>query len=200
MIRFPLALAAAALLLVAPMAGAAAETGDAGDLLPGAQDLRSQGVAQIDGNFVNPSDVDLYRLCLPGGGSFSASTVGGSLVDTQLFLFDSSGLGVFGNDDDGSSLQSTLPAGDPLTPRAAGEYYLAVAPYNRDPISDTGPIFASVGQVLAPTGVGARGPVSGWSGRVGGMGPYRVVVTGASCVAPDSTPPTIDLRTPSDGA
>jgi hypothetical protein len=200
MIRFPLALAATALLLFAPMAGAAAETGDAGDLLPAAQDLRSEGVTQIDGNFANRSDVDLYRLCLPGGGSFSASTVGGSLVDTQLFLFDSSGLGVYGNDDDGSSLQSTLPAGDPLTPQAAGEYYLAVAPYNRDPNSNAGPIFASVGPVLAPTGVGARGPVSGWSGRVGGMGPYRVVVTGASCVAPDSTPPTIDLRTPSDGA
>jgi hypothetical protein len=200
MIRFPLALAAAALLLFAPMAGAAAETGDAGDLLPGAQDLTSQGVTQIDGNFANPSDVDLYRLCLPGGGSFSASTVGGSLVDTQLFLFDSSGLGVYGNDDDGSALQSTLPAGDPLTPQAAGEYYLAVAPYDRDPNSDTGPIFASVGPLLAPTGVGAGGPVSGWSGRVSGMGPYRVIVTGASCVAPDGTPPTIDLRTPSQGA
>jgi hypothetical protein len=200
MIRFPLALAAAALLLFAPMAAAAAETGDAGDLLPGAQDLTSGGVTQIDGNFANSSDVDLYRLCLPGGGSFSASTVGGSVVDTQLFLFDSSGRGVYGNDDDGSSRQSTLPAGDPLTPEAAGEYYLAVAPYNRDPNSDAGPIFASLGPVLAPTGIGGEQPVSGWSGRVSGMGPYRVVLTGASCVAPDSTPPTIDLRTPFDGA
>jgi hypothetical protein len=200
MIRFPLALAAAALLLFAPMAAAAAETGDAGDLLPGAQDLTPGGVTQIDGNFANSSDVDLYRLCLPGGGSFSASTVGGSLVDTQLFLFESSGRGVYGNDDDGSSRQSTLPAGDPLTPQAAGEYYLAVAPYNRDPNSDAGPIFASLGPVLAPTGIGGGQPVSGWSGRVSGMGPYRVVVTGASCVAPDSTPPTIDLRTPFDGA
>jgi hypothetical protein len=200
MIRFPLALAAAALLLFAPMAAAAAETGDAGDLLPGAQDLTPGGVTQIDGNFANSSDVDLYRLCLPGGGSFSASTVGGSVVDTQLFLFDSSGRGVYGNDDDGSSRQSTLPAGDPLTPAAAGEYYLAVAPYNRDPNSDAGPIFASLGPVLAPTGIGGGQPVSGWSGRVSGMGPYRVVVTGASCVAPDSTPPTIDLRTPFDGA
>jgi len=200
MIRFPLALAAAALLLFAPMAAAAAETGDAGDLLPGAQDLTPGGVTQIDGNFANSSDVDLYRLCLPGGGSFSASTVGGSLVDTQLFLFDSSGRGVYGNDDDGSSRQSTLPAGDPLTPEAAGEYYLAVAPYNRDPNSDAGPIFASLGPVLAPTGIGGEQPVSGWSGRVSGMGPYRVVLTVASCVAPDSTPPTIDLRTPFDGA
>ncbi|HVD55323.1 MAG TPA: DVUA0089 family protein [Thermoleophilaceae bacterium] len=200
MIRFPLALAAAALLLFAPMAAAAAETGDAGDLLPGAQDLTPGGVTQIDGNFANSSDVDLYRLCLPGGGSFSASTVGGSVVDTQLFLFDSSGRGVYGNDDEGSSRQSTLPAGDPLTPAAAGEYYLAVAPYNRDPNSDAGPIFASLGPVLAPTGIGGGQPVSGWSGRVSGRGPYRVVLTGASCVVPDSTPPTIDLRTPFDGA
>ena len=200
MIRFPLALAAAALLLFAPMAGAAAETGDAGDLPPGAQDLTSQRVTQIDGSFADTSDVDLYRLCLPGGGSFSASTVGWTLVDTQLFLFDSSGLGVYGNDDDGSLRQSTLPAGDPLTPQAAGEYYLAVAPYNRDPNSDAGPIFAPLGPLLAPTGVGGGQPVRGWSGRLSGMGPYRVVLSGASCVAPDTTPPTVDLRRPLDGA
>jgi Bacterial pre-peptidase C-terminal domain len=200
MIRFPFALATAALLLFAPMAGAAGESGDAGELPAGAQDLSAEGVTQIDGSFATQTDVDMYKLCLPGGGSFSASTVGGTLVDTQLFLFDSAGLGVYGNDDDGSSRQSTLPAGHQLTPQAAGEYYLAVAPFNRDPNSVAGPIFPALAPVLAPTGPGAAQPVSGWSGRVSGLGPYRVSVTGASCRAPDTTAPTIDLRSPLDGA
>ena len=42
----------------------------------------------IEGEMRRRTDVDLYRLCLSGGGSFSASTVGGSEGDTQLFLFD----------------------------------------------------------------------------------------------------------------
>jgi hypothetical protein len=112
----PLSLALAiAFLLVVPHANAATEAGDAGDLPATAQDLSAQGVVQIDGAFAIPTDVDVYKLCLSGGGTFSASTVEGTTVDTQLFLFNSSGLGVYGNDDEGALRQSTLPAGHPLT-------------------------------------------------------------------------------------
>ncbi len=51
MIRFPVVLATAALLLCAPPAEAASESGDAGDLPPTARDLSAAGVAQIDGAF-----------------------------------------------------------------------------------------------------------------------------------------------------
>ncbi len=200
MIRFSVVLATAAMLLMAPHAHAASEAGDAGSLPAGAQDLTAQSVVEIEGTFAAADDVDMYKLCLPGGGGFSASTVGGTAVDTQLFLFDSAGLGVYGNDDDGSSRQSTLPAGHPLTPHAGGDYYLAVGPFNLDPSSAGGLIFPALAPVLAPTGPGASQPVSEWSGRLSGAGPYRITVTGAGCTPPDTTPPSVDLRSPLDGA
>ena len=200
MIRFSVVLATAAMLLMAPHAHAASEAGDAGSLPAGAQDLTAQSVVEIEGTFAAADDVDMYKLCLPGGGGFSASTVGATAVDTQLFLFDSAGLGVYGNDDDGSSRQSTLPAGHPLTPQAGGDYYLAVGPFNLDPSSAGGLIFPALAPVLAPTGPGASQPVSEWSGRLSGAGPYRITVTGAGCTPPDTTPPSVDLRSPLDGA
>ena len=87
----------------------------------------------IDGGIGAGDDQDLYRVCLEGGGSFSATTVGGTELDTQLFLFDAAGLGVYGNDDSQATRQSTLPAGHALTPSAPGVYLLAVTPYDRDP-------------------------------------------------------------------
>ena len=200
MIRFLPVLATAALLLCAPPAQAASESGDAGDLPATAQDLASEDVVHIDGAFDSATDVDMYRLCLPGGRTFSASTVGGTTVDTQLFLFDSAGLGVYGNDDSGGTRQSLLPAGHPLTPQAAGQYHLAVGPFNRDPSSPGGSIFPALGTVLAPTEAGAAQPVSEWTGRLSGGGPYRVTLTGATCTPPDTTAPTVDLRSPLDGA
>lgn len=200
MIRFPVVLATAAVLLMAPHAHAASEAGDAGNLPAGAQDLTAQSVVEIDGTFAAPDDIDIYKLCLPGGGGFSASTVGGTAVDTQLFLFDSAGLGVYGNDDDGSSRQSTLPAGHPLTPQGGGDHYLAVGPFNLDPSSGGGVIFPALASVFAPTGPGASQPVTEWSGRLSGAGAYRITLTGAGCAPPDTTPPSIDLRSPLEGA
>jgi hypothetical protein len=144
MIRFSAVLATAALLLGAPPVNAAVEAGDAGELPSAAQDLSGDDAGRIDGAFAGRFDVDMYKLCLTGGRTFSASTVGATTVDTQLFLFDSTGLGVYGNDDAGAARQSTLPAEHPLTPQAAGVYYLAVGPFNRDPVSDGGLIFQSL--------------------------------------------------------
>jgi Bacterial pre-peptidase C-terminal domain len=200
MTRFPLALATAAFLLLTPHASAATEAGDAGDLPATALDLSAQGVVQIDGAFATATDVDVYKLCLSGGGTFSASTVGGTTADTQLFLFNSSGLGVYGNDDEGALRQSTLPAGHALTPHGAGEYYLAVTPFNLDPFSPGGAIFPPLSTVVGPTGPGASAPVGGWFGRLSGAGAYRVTLTGASCAPPDTMAPAIDVRSPLNGS
>ena len=55
--------------------------------------------------------------------------------------------------------------------------------------------------MLAPTGPGAAQPLTGWSGRVGVPGDYRISLTGtAGCAPPDATPPTVDLSAPADGA
>ena len=169
--RYPqplIAILTAALFLALPAgAFAASEDGDAGDLPGTAQDLTSAPVDAIDGSIGGDSDQDLYRVCLEGGGGFSATTVGGSELDTQLFLFDADGLGVYANDDSEATRQSTLPALDPRTPAAPGIYLLAVTPYDRDPRSPAGAIFPAGGGVLGPTGPGASQPLSGWAGRIG---------------------------------
>jgi hypothetical protein len=191
-----------ALLLPAPGVLAAGEDGDAGDLPATAQDLTGAPVTSIEGTLAEGSDVDMYRLCLDGGGSFSASAVGGTAVDSQLFLFDASGRGVYANDDQREGVvQSLLPAGHPLTPAAQGEYLLAVGVYNLDPQSDSGSIFPAVTGVTGPTGEGGADPVTGWGGRPDAPGAYTLTITGAECApGEDSTPPTVDLRSPVDGA
>jgi hypothetical protein len=177
----------------------ATETGDAGDLPATAQDLSGAPVDAIDGTIAAGDDQDLFRICIAGAGTFSASTVGGTVLDTQLYLFDAAGLGVYGNDDSQATRQSTLPAFDELTPAAPGVYLLAVTPYDRDPQSEAGAIFGG-GGVLAPTGPGAAEPLSGWDGREGLPGDYSIALTGTTgCAPPDETPPTVDLA-PADGA
>jgi hypothetical protein len=201
--RISTALAALSLLLLAPGASAAVENGDAGDLPATAKDLSAEGVERIDGLVGDAGDVDMYRLCVSGGGSFSASAVGGTAVDTQLFLFDSAGRGVYANDDDREGvLQSRLPSGHALTPQVQGEYLLAVGAYNIDPFSSSGSIFPSEPGVVGPTGPGGADPVTGWGGRPGGdQGAYTLFLTGAVCApGDDTTPPTVDLRSPLDGA
>ena len=191
----------AALALALPSSAiAATESGDAGDLPGTAQDLASAPVDTIDGSIATGTDQDLYRVCLAGAGSFSATTVGGTELDTQLFLFDAAGHGVYGNDDSQATRQSTLPDLHELTPTAPGVYLLAVTPYNRDPRSAAGAIFGS-GGVLAPSGPGAAQPLSGWTGRVGLPGDYRIALTGTTGCAPpvDATAPAITLRTPDRG-
>jgi hypothetical protein len=198
----PTALAILSLLALAPVATGADEQGDAGDLPATAQDLTGAGVDTINGTVAGSSDIDMYRVCVDGGGTFSASSVGGTAaVDTQLFLFDSSGRGVYANDDQMEGVvQSLLPAGHTLTPQAPGRYYLAVGAYNLDPLGVNEPIFGPGTGVVGPTGPGGSEPVSGWGGRPGGPGPYTLTLTGAQCAPPDTTPPTIDLRSPADGA
>jgi hypothetical protein len=201
-LRISTALAILSLLSLAPVASAADEQGDAGDLPATAQDLTGAGVDTISGTLAGAADIDMYRVCLDGGGTFSASSVGGSTVDTQLFLFDSSGRGVYANDDEREGVvQSLLPAGHPLTPAAPGEYLLAVGAYNIDPLGGDQPIFGPGTGVVGPTGPSGDQPVSGWGGRASRPGPYTLSLTGGQCAPPrDTTSPTVDLRSPAHGA
>jgi hypothetical protein len=200
-------------LALAPGAFAANEVGDAGDLRATANDMGDGAVTQIDGSFKDAADSDVYRVCLTDGTSFSASTVGGTsptTLDTQLFLLDAQGYGVYMNDDAAVMERgSTLPARHPYSPAAGGEYFLAISQYNRDPQSSQGEIFQDgfarwqfPDGVLYANGFGAAGTLSGWNGRApGGLGSYRIALTGTrACVPPDTTPPTVDLRSPVDGS
>ncbi len=188
-----------------PAAFAATEVGDAGDLPASAQDLGAEtALGSIAGTIESETDRDVYRLCASGGGSFSASTVGTTAIDTQLFLLDDGGRAVYANDDAPGVLgQSTLPAADPLTPAAAGVYYLAITRYNQDPLTAAGArLFADVVFTTGPASSDLGAVIAGWStGRTGATGAYAIVLTGVvPCPLPDTTAPTVDLRTPSDGA
>jgi hypothetical protein len=200
-------------LALAPGAFAANEVGDAGDLRVTANDMGGSAVTQIDGSFTDAMDSDVYRVCLSDGASFSASSVDGRFppnLDTQLFLFDAQGYGVYMNDDAATGVRgSLLPANHRYSPGTGGEYYLAISQYNRDPQSSQGEIFQDnfmrwqfPDGVLYANGFGAAETLSGWSGRApGGLGTYRIALTGTrSCVPPDTTNPTIQITSPVDGS
>ncbi len=183
--------------LPASAALAAQEEGDAGDLPATAQVLSDRPHDSIGGELDGNEDVDMYRVCVEAGGSFSATTVGRTTLDTQLFLFDTGGVGIYANDDAGAVRQSLLPAADPLTPTARGEYLLAVSAYDRDPQSANGAIFNNVSSLTGATGRGADAPLSAWLGRARSQGSYDIGLTGlGSC---ETVPPTVDLRSPADG-
>src|SRR3954451_23967864 len=91
------------------------ENGDAGSL-PATAQVISGPVDEITGTLALLDQEDLYRICLAPGQNFSATTAGSEIADTELFLFDSTGHGVLGNDDIGTSLQSAIPSGLSLAP------------------------------------------------------------------------------------
>jgi hypothetical protein len=170
-----------------------AEVEDAGNLPETAQNITQNGPLEfITGYLESPTDIDMYAIFITGGGNFSATTVGWTIdVDTQLTLFDSSGIGIYSNDDfSNGSWQSTLPAFNPRTPTTPGIYYLAISDWDYDPVSDEGYIFphpSSIGSdtdLNGPTGPGGSSPITGWDGisTIGG-GSYTIALTGASGVA-----------------
>ncbi len=156
------------------------EIGDAGDLRPTAQDVGG-GFNSISGSIAVLGDVDMYGFCLPAG-LFSASTVGGSAADTQLYLFDNAGLGLLGNDDAaGDGLQSTIQGS-----LAAGRYYLGISAFNYDPYSAGGAIFPdtvdfTADPIWGPTGPGGSQPLTHWSQTTSsgtlGTGPYTITMS-----------------------
>ena len=99
------------------------EAGDAGDLPATAQVASGAGLlTSIDGAISGNTDEDMYKICLQGNRSFAASTVNAATLDTQLYLFDSEGLGVYMNDDFPGGPLSTpcFRQATTLTPTDAG--------------------------------------------------------------------------------
>lgn len=175
------------LAVAVPVAGAVpwTEVGDAGSLRATAQAIVGEGsLSSISGSISDPNDEDMYKICLRGGRRFSASTEGGATFDTQLFLFNRRGRGVYANDDIGGEpyvLQSALPADHPLTPRRAGLYYLAISAFDNDPVNATGQMLfpdEPFDAVHGPTGPSGR-RVRGWDDGGEDSGSYTITLTGA---------------------
>jgi len=157
---------------------------DAGDL-PGSSEepIGAGALTQIVGSIGQGADVDVYKICLSGGGDFSA-TVPRDPIDAQLFLFDSNGLGVYSSDDEVIFVgPPVLPAENVLTPLEPGVYYLAVNRWEVLPSSAGGDIFGTAVELNGPTGPGGSQPLTGWGGSdfYAGVGAesYSINLTGA---------------------
>jgi len=165
------------------------ESGDAGQTIATAQAVGTlPGGSPLDAiRGTLTSGADLYQIYLTGGQAFSATTTASSLAynsfDTELFLFNSAGLGVYANDDSAASPpQSTLPASHAFAPSASGVYYLAIAGAGYTPVSAGGAIFDAffaTSDVVGPTGAGGTAPLASWSSVSSETGDYEIVLTGA---------------------
>ncbi|MFO0857790.1 MAG: DVUA0089 family protein [Phycisphaerales bacterium] len=174
---------------------------DAGDLPETAAVANSQtGALTAIRGAIGTNDVDMYLIDICDATQFSASTVGGTTIDTQLFLFNPDGTGVAVNDDvvGGTALQSTITN---AFVTQNGQYLLAVTGYNRDPVDAAGGLLwinLPFRSERAPDGPAASSPVAAWTGAPAG-GNYTVALTGA-CFVNGTTPVCNDIDFNNDGS
>jgi len=169
---------------------------DAGDLPATAQIISNSNaqacqtpVPRIRGR-LGADDVDMFVICITDPTAFSASTVGSTAWDTQLWLFKCNGRGVVHNDDNpdtGGGLQSRIDNRTNCI-QQPGVYLLAISRYNRDPVARDGqPIWNPTGSgnaVRCPDGIRADQPLAAWAGAT--LPPverYFIQLTGASFVS-----------------
>lgn len=157
------------------------ETGDAGELPGTAQVTMGAGaLVSITGDN-SLGDADMFAIMITDEASFSATTVGVTGFDTQLFLFNSAGMGVTFNDDSAASFQSTLTS---TFVTSNGLYYIAISGFDYDAASGGLEIWLDTpfGVERAPDGPGAGGAVDGWLDS-GAGGVYEIILTGAEYAA-----------------
>ena len=176
---------------------------NAGPLPASSQDLSAdETLSGISGILDYPYGVSLFKIDIRNYLDFSAIVVpvGNHYIpDTELFLFDSAGLGVYGNDDlSGSNTLSCLPSassGNPcptirngLGPSDNGIYYLGITRSANLPLSSGGYIFAS-GSSMAVLGpdlsAGGGSAILGWDNGVYtnpdfDLTSYTIAVTGTT--------------------
>jgi hypothetical protein len=163
------------------------EVGDAGELLGTSQAVPG-GTTSING-FVETGLADLFQIGW-GGGVLTADTAG-SNFDTQLFLFDSSGLGLIANDD-------ATPPGAFLSlisiNLSAGTYFLGISDFDYDPLSAGGRIFNTSFGTSGPTGPGGGQALSGWQQfAVPGGGDYTINLSAATTAVTVPEPASLAL-------
>ncbi len=177
------------------------EIGDAGQTLAGAQGtglVNGNPLTSIFGTLSSPTDADLFLIRIMTPTMFSASTVGGSTLDTALFLLNSSGMAIYTNDDaSGASVQSTLPAGTAFTMTLApGTYYLGISLSGNEPINSNGQLLFAA--YIGGDSTSVRGAAAGINPNTHSnfngtpffneMGAYRIDLTSAlTAVVPEPT-------------
>jgi hypothetical protein len=177
------------------------EDGDAGSTIGGAQDTTSVGALQTIGGTLGGIDQeDVYKLVILDSDDiaspvdFGLTFTGDPIFNPSLWLFDSEGFGVLGNDDDpilgGPGARLLTPSTDGVTLLLPpGTYFLAVTESGNVPLSfRTGAglgegtfeeifSFESSTEVSGPDGLGADNPLAGWLGGNGSDGNYGVFIT-----------------------
>lgn len=172
------------------------ELGDAGATLATAQSPGEGQIQAIMGNLSSDTDADLFRIFVNDPNLFSATTVGGTTMDTSLFLLKWNGAPAFLNDDDASglSLQSTLSAGNFSTPLTRGYYYLGISTSGYQPENLNGQLLFAP---LMLSSTETRGGASGLSPdtlfdfttlvSTGESGGYTIRLTGVGAVPEPGT-------------
>jgi hypothetical protein len=159
--------------------------GDAGDLPETAQSTGSDPITKIRGTIGGANDVDVYAIYISDPDAFSATTIGGTTLDTALWLFDEDGKGVVYNDDNPDATTGTQSRIDNRTNciTQPGRYYLAVSLSGRRAAGcGDGLIWATTPArgVRCPDGPESASRVAGWSGSSSSTGRYIIFLTGVS--------------------
>jgi len=159
--------------------------GDAGDLPGSNQSPTGDGAFESIAGSLDASDVDMFLIDICDVANFSATTYGGTTVDTQLWIFGLDGIGVAVNDDvpDGfpgdATLQSRVSGQFVAGP---GQYLLAISRYNRDAVDASNALLfinTPFNTERGADGPGAANPIAGWTGSTTGGATYRINLTGA---------------------
>jgi hypothetical protein len=173
----------------------------AGPLLTSAEDLTANLPTEIVGTISDTFDgASVFKLIIQDYAEFSAVVLPEAfgIPDTELFLFDANGFGVYANDDiDGGNTLSCLPSdvGNPcpssrppgVGPASNGVYYLAVTRSENSPLSIDGNIFTILNftDVVGPDPTaGGNSPFTGWDGGAftspdTDLVNYDIIITGA---------------------
>jgi hypothetical protein len=159
--------------------------GDAGDLPETAQSTGSDPITKIRGTIGGANDVDVYAIYISDPSTFSATTIGGTSLDTALWLFDENGKGVVHNEDDPNASTGFQSRIDNRTfcITQPGRYYLAVSLFGRRAAGcSEGLIWATTPAraVRCPDGPESTSRVGGWSGSSSSTGRYIIFLTGVS--------------------
>jgi hypothetical protein len=158
--------------------------GDAGDLPETAQSTGSGAIPAIRGTIGAANDVDVYAIYISDPSTFSATTIGGTSLDTALWLFDEDGKGVVHNEDNPDATTGSQSRIDNRTfcISQPGRYYLAISLFGRRAAGcNEGLIWATTPArgVRCADGPESTSRVAGWSGSTSSTGTYRIFLTGA---------------------
>lgn len=155
--------------------------------LPGtAADLTAINVTEITGSIPDPADpllgVEMFKLNISDYLDFSAIANGLAfgIPDTELFLFDAAGSGVYGNDDQGGNDSSAftlscLPSADGANPcpsarpsgvgpMSDGIYYLAITSSANGPLDGDGNEIFNIFNSTDVVGPSSLNPITDWDG------------------------------------